>query len=109
MPHGKTALILPFFSDGSFDAVISAHAIDHLGRSTEQGLKEVLRVLKPGARFLPVVWVPGWTMFSIANVLSFSLRPKRSWRKIMTRTGFAIVDEGIINGSWFALLKKPEA
>ncbi len=61
------------FPDGSFDAAVSAHAMDHLGKSTEQGLREILRVLKPGGRFLLVVWVPGWTMFSVANVLAFSL------------------------------------
>lgn len=99
---------LPFAAD-SFDAAVSAHAIDHLGEATERGLEEILRVLKPGARFLLVAWVPGWTMFSIANVLSFFLMSKRSWRKIVTRAGFTIADEGMFNGSWFAVLRKPEA
>jgi ubiquinone/menaquinone biosynthesis C-methylase UbiE len=66
------------FADRSFDAVVSAHAIDYLGPQKEQGLREALRVLKPGGRLLLIVWVPGWTMFSVANVLSFSLSPKTS-------------------------------
>lgn len=105
--HGDLTA-LPF-ADQTFDAVVSAHAVDHLGRSTEKGLREILRVLKPGARFLLVVWVPGWTMFSIANVLSFSLAPKRTWRKMVATSGFVMSDEGMFNGNWFAVLRKPEA
>ena len=97
------------FPDHSFDAVVSAHAVDHLGKSTEQGLREILRVLKPGGRFLLVVWVPGWTMFSVASFLAFSLSSKRTWRKLATGVGFAIRDEGMFNGNWFTLLEKPQA
>ena len=97
------------FPDRNFDAVVSAHAVDHLGKSTEQGLREILRVLKPGGRFLLVAWVPGWTMFSVASFLAFSLSSKRTWRKLTTGAGFAIRDEGMFNGNWFALLEKPHA
>lgn len=97
------------FAERSFDAVVSAHAIDHLGPQKEQGLREALRVLKPGGRLLLVVWVPGWSMFSVANVLSFSLSPKRAWRKMAANAGFALSDEGSFHGTWFVLLKKPEA
>jgi SAM-dependent methyltransferase len=97
------------FADQSFDAVVSAHAIDHLGPQKEQGLREALRVLRPGGRLLLVVWVPGWTMFSVANVLSFSLSTKQAWRKMAANAGFALSDEGSFNGTWFVLLKKPEA
>jgi hypothetical protein len=97
------------FADRSFDAAVSAHAIDHLGPQKEQGLREALRVLKPGGRLLLVVWVPGWTMFSVANVLSFSLSTKQTWRKMAASAGFTLNDEGSFNGTWFVLLKKPEA
>jgi SAM-dependent methyltransferase len=97
---------LPFVDD-AFDAAVSAHAIDHLGPRTEQALREVLRVLKPGSRFLLIVWAPGWTMFAIANLLSFLLRPKRAWRLMATRAGFTLRDEGVFNGYWFTLLEKP--
>ena len=97
------------FADRSFDAVVSAHAIDHLGPQKEQGLREALRVLKPGGRLLLIVWVPGWTMFSVANVLSFFLSPKQAWRRMAATVGFALSDEGSFNGSWFVLLKRPEA
>jgi SAM-dependent methyltransferase len=106
--EGGDLTALPF-PDRSFDAVVSAHAVDHLGKSTEQGLREILRVLKPGGRFLLVVWVPGWTMFSVANVLAFSLSSKGAWRRMAAGAGFGISDEGMFNGNWFALLEKPQA
>ena len=95
------------FAESTFDAAVSAHAIDHLGPRAEQALKEVLRVLKPGGRFLLIVWVPGWTMFAIANLLAFVLQSERAWRGMAAEAGFALRDEGVFNGYWFALLEKP--
>ncbi len=97
---------LPFAAD-HFDAAVSAHAVDHLGPQTKLGLSEIRRVLKPGGRFLLIVWVPGWTMFAIANALAFSLAPKRAWRRMAAEAGFLLGDEGMFNGYWFALLTKP--
>ena len=39
------------FGDAKFDSAVSTHAMDHLGRQTEQGLREVLRVLSRAAAF----------------------------------------------------------
>jgi SAM-dependent methyltransferase len=97
------------FAAASLDAAVSAHAIDHLGSHKEQGLREILRVLKPGGRFLLIVWVPGWTMFGLVNVLCFLLASKRDWRRMAEEAGFAPADEGMFNGYWFALLAKPAA
>ena len=94
------------FPDAHFDAAVSAHAIDHLGQQKEQGLREMLRVLKPGGRFLLVVWVPGWTMFAVVNVLALFLSPKRAWRRMAASAGFELRDEGMFNGNWFAVLEK---
>lgn len=98
---------LPFEED-HFDGGVSAHAMDHLGAETERGLREILRVMKPGARFLLVVSVPGWPMFSIANVISFQLKPRAAWGELLKGCGFRICDQGMFNGSWFAVLRKPE-
>lgn len=97
------------FADGRFNAAVSTHVYDHLGDQKEQGLGEVMRVLKPGGRFLMAVWVPGWTMFTVANVLSFFLTSKADWREMAGRAGFRVVDEGMFNHAWFLLLEKPVA
>lgn len=95
------------FPEGHFDGAVSTHVYDHLGAQKAQGLAEVVRVLKPGGRFLMAVWVPGWTMFAVANVLSFFLTAKAQWRELASRAGFRIVDEGMFNHAWFLLLEKP--
>ncbi len=97
---------LPFDAE-SFDSAVSTNVYDHLGRHKEQALREILRVLKPGSRFLMAVWVPGWAMFAVANAFSFFLTSKHVWRIMARRTGFEIVDEGIFNYIWFVVLKKP--
>lgn len=97
------------FAEGRFDGAVSTHVYDHLGGQKEQGLREVVRVLKPGGRFLMAVWVPGWTMFSVAGVLSFFLTSKSDWRAMAGRAGFRVVDEGMFNHAWFLLLEKPPA
>jgi SAM-dependent methyltransferase len=95
------------FPEGSFDAAVSAHAMDHLGAAKEQGLREMLRVLKPGGRFLLIVWVPGWAMFAVANVLSFGLAGPSQWRDMARQVGFEMHEEGHINGHWYIVLGKP--
>ena len=95
------------FPDASFDAAVSAHVIDHLKQQKRTGLAEIRRVLKPGGRFLMVVWVPGWATFSLANVFCFLLTSKAGWRRLAGDGGFTIRDEGTFNGMWFAVLERP--
>lgn len=95
------------FDDSSFDAAVSAHAIDHLGNAKETGLREMWRVLKPGGRFLLVVWVPGWTMFAVASLMAFALTTRGAWRAMARRAGFEIIEDGSFNGHCFLLLGKP--
>ncbi|OFX09172.1 MAG: hypothetical protein A2516_11010 [Alphaproteobacteria bacterium RIFOXYD12_FULL_60_8] len=95
------------FPEATFDAAVSAHAMDHLGDAKEAGFREMLRVLKPGRRFLFIAWTPSWSMFAIANVLSFFLTTKAAWRILAARVGFSIVQEGCFNGFWYLLLQKP--
>ncbi|ABF39021.1 Methylase involved in ubiquinone/menaquinone biosynthesis-like protein [Candidatus Koribacter versatilis Ellin345] len=96
------------FEDGDFDAVVSAHAMDHLGDATMPGLREVRRVLKPDGHFLLAVWIPGWTMFAVASVLSFHLAGKKKWRTRVCEAGFKIADEGMFNGYYFLVLGRTE-
>jgi SAM-dependent methyltransferase len=95
------------FEAGKFDAAVSTHVYDHLGRAKQAGLDEAFRVLRPGGRFLMAVWTPGWTMFAVANVFSLLLTPKAGWRTMAERSGFRRLDEGVFNGAWFMLLEKP--
>ena len=95
------------FDAGDFDAAVSTHVYDHLGEAKQTGLNEVFRVLKPGGRFLMAVWVPGWSTFAVANVLSFFLTSKAKWRAMAASGGFSVIDEGVFNNAWFMLLEKP--
>jgi SAM-dependent methyltransferase len=97
------------FDDACFDAAVSTNVFDHLGAGKPAALAEVWRTLKPGGRFLMAVWVPGWPMFAVANVLSLFLTSKAQWRKLAADAGFACIDEGIFNFAWFVVLEKPEA
>ena len=61
----------------------------------------------PGGRFLMVVWVPGWTMFLVANVLSFHLTRPAAWKALASEVGFVLRDEGNFGGMYYQLLEKP--
>lgn len=93
----------------SVDAAVSTNAFDHLGPAKSAGLSEVHRVLKPGGRFLMAVWVPGWAMFAVGNVLSLLMTSRAGWRRLAERAGFEIMQEGVFNYAWFVLLQKKEA
>jgi hypothetical protein len=64
-------------------------------------------VLKPGGKLLMVVWVPGWTTFTLANAFCLLLTTKTGWRRLAAEVGFSIRDEGTFNGMWFAVLERP--
>ena len=95
------------FPAARFDSAVSAHVIDHMKQQKKAGLAEIHRVLKPGGRFLLVVWVPGWATFSLANVFCLFLTSKPGWRTLARAVGFVIRDEGTFNGMWFAVLERP--
>jgi len=94
------------FPDAHFDSAVSAHVIDHLGPHKQAALAELRRVLKPGARLLMVVWVPGWASFAMGSAFSFLLTSKPRWRALAAAAGFRIRDEGHFDGLWFALLER---
>lgn len=56
--HQATGAALPFH-DQAFDAVISAHMLEHFS-NPQQGLREMMRVLRPGAPLILAVTRPGW-------------------------------------------------
>jgi SAM-dependent methyltransferase len=54
-PHVGSISDLSAFADGHFDVVFASNVLEHLGRDElSRGLGEILRVLRPGGRFLVV-------------------------------------------------------
>ena len=86
---------------------MSTNVFDHLGSAKQKALEEIRRVLKPNGRFLMAVWVPSWQMFAVGNIFSLFLTGKANWREMATRAGLRVVDEGVFNFAWFAVLEKP--
>jgi len=93
-------------TDRYFDSAISSFMIDHLGKYKLPALKEIERILKPGGKFLLIVFVPNWVTFSIFNILCFSLTSVNGWRKMFKKTGLQLKEEGAINGGAYFLLQK---
>lgn len=86
------------FEPASFDAVVSAYAMDHLNRQGSiEALAEAHRVLKPGGDFLLIlVSNDAWARFAFGPVLSHGgTRGATWWRDRMREAGFVdIAEEG---------------
>jgi ubiquinone/menaquinone biosynthesis C-methylase UbiE len=94
------------FADNTFDAAISSYMMDHLGKYKLNGLKEIYRTLKPGARFLLIVFVPGYATFSVFNVMCLSLTKRKGWKELFRQTNFKLLEEGAINSGVYFLIEK---
>jgi SAM-dependent methyltransferase len=97
------------FPDMAYDAAISSYVMDHLGKYKLAVLKETYRALKPGGRFLLIVFVPGYATFSVFNIMCLSLTTRSGWRKLFDQSNFKIIDEGAINTGVYFLVEKPDA
>jgi SAM-dependent methyltransferase len=89
-------LKLPF-GDRSFDAVVSAYAMDHLGREgARTALAEAHRVLKPGGDFLLILVAnDGWAKLAFGPLVSHGGTYGAAWwRDAATQAGFAVREEG---------------
>jgi SAM-dependent methyltransferase len=87
------------FPDQSFDAVLSAYAVDHLDREGQRRtLDEAARVLKPRGQVLIQVMCPdGWTRFAFGPLMLHGARaePMRArWRSALERAGFEVLETG---------------
>lgn len=89
-------LKLPF-ADRAFDAIVSAYAMDHLGRNgARTALVEAHRVLKPGGGFLLVLVAnDGWAKLAFGPLLSHGgTYGANWWRDAAVKAGFTVLEEG---------------
>ena len=96
-------------ANDTYDAAISTYMMDHLGKNKLVALKETYRVLKPGSRFLLVVFVPGWATFSVFNLACLSLTNEKGWKKLFGQSGFELKAEGVINAGVYFLIEKSKS
>jgi SAM-dependent methyltransferase len=89
-------LKLPF-ADAAFDAIVSAYAMDHLGRNGARlALAEAHRVLKPGGDFLlMLVANDGWAKLAFGPLLSHGgTYGAEWWRGAAGAAGFDVREQG---------------
>ena len=102
-------LSLPFDAD-AFDGIVSAYAIDHLGRAgAAKALAEAHRVLKPGGDCLiMLVANDRWTRLAFGPLLSHGGTSGVAWwRERAIAAGFEVIEEGTRPATLFMLLRKP--
>jgi hypothetical protein len=93
-----------------FDALVSAYAMDHPGRSgARTALTEAHRVLKPSGDFLlMLVANDGWAMLAFGPLLSHGGTYGADWwRSAATAAGFEVRGEGARPVTTWFLLGKP--
>lgn len=97
------------FPDASFDAIVSAYAVDHLGREgAQQALAEASRVIKAGNDFLlMLVSNDRWTKFAFGPLLSHGgTRGADWWKARAHEAGFDTVEEGTAPATLYLLLRR---
>ncbi len=94
----------------SFDAVVSAYAIDHLNQNgIGKALSEASRVLKPGGDFLLILITKEvWLDIAWGPIVMHShMHGPRDWEGFLRDAGFKIVEEGTQPGTLYLLAHKP--
>jgi SAM-dependent methyltransferase len=103
-------LKLPF-ADGAFDAIVSAYAMDHLGRQGAQtALAEAHRVLKPRGDFLLILVANDrWAKLAFGPLLSHGGTSSANWwRDAAAIAGFGVREEGTRPVTTYFLLTKSQ-
>jgi SAM-dependent methyltransferase len=97
------------FEPASFDAVVSAYAMDHLNRQgSDEALAEAARVLKPGGDFLLIlVENDRWTRFAFGPLLSHGgTRGAGWWTEHVRQAGFEVTEQGAKPMTLYLLARK---
>jgi ubiquinone/menaquinone biosynthesis C-methylase UbiE len=98
------------FEPATFDAVVSAYAIDHLNRQgIGQALGEANRVLKPGGEFLLIVIARDvYLKFAFGPLMAHSgMVLSDFWERNLRDAGFEILEQGNPPATKFVLARKP--
>jgi len=107
----KTGNVLSIpFPDNSFDVVTSSSVINNLHGTSEKlkALEEILRVLRPGGRFLllePLRDLWGFLTFTPLGV--WMLLPKDGWIALLKKTGFMNLRYNYFHRMGAFLVEKP--
>lgn len=85
------------FEAGTFDAIVSSYAMDHLNRQgSDQSLAEAARVIRPGGDFLLMLIAnEPWAKFTFGPLIAHAgTRGADWWNAHAQKAGFQIVEEG---------------
>jgi SAM-dependent methyltransferase len=97
------------FEAASFDAIVSAYAVDHLNRAgIKQALGEAARAIKPGGDFLLILVAnDGWAKLAYGPLLAHGgTRGKGWWIPQLEEAGFQVVEDGATPGTLYLLARK---
>jgi len=101
------------FGDATFDAAVSAFAIDHLNRPDRQKTyAEMRRVIRPGGEFLLlVINNDAWIRFTLPLLVHHGYFGPRTnldrWRTEVTQAGFDMVEQGTQPGTLYLMMRTP--
>ena len=94
---------------GTFDAAVSAYAIDHLDRQgISQALSEAARVVKPGGDFLlMLIGKEPWIQFAFGPLLMHSAtRDPAWWPTRLQEAGFQVLEKGTRPATLYLLARR---
>jgi SAM-dependent methyltransferase len=97
------------FEPATFDAVVSAYAIDHLNRQgINQALAEAARVVKPGGDFLLILIAKEpWAQFAFGPLLMHGgPRGPAWWTTRVQEAGFQVLEEGTRPATLYLLARR---
>jgi ubiquinone/menaquinone biosynthesis C-methylase UbiE len=98
------------FPDNSFDVVTSSSVINNLHNDLGKlkALEEILRVLRPGGRFLMLEPLrDSWEGILTFGLFVFLILPKDRWIKLLDRAGFVSLRYDRFHGMGAFLVEKP--
>lgn len=97
------------FEPASFDAIVSAYAIDHLNREgISESLAEAARVVKPGGDFLLIlIGREPWGLFTFGPLLLHGgPRGPQWWTARLQETGFEVREQGTRPLTFYVLARR---